>query len=411
MSWIDELREAAYIAPDGTRITFFYEDVSKEIDKKTSQFLFPDKNGAFIQDLGVGGRRFPLRIIFWGDSYNIEADDFEKAVEQRGVGLLEHPLYGVRKVVPFGTISRRDDLKNANNQAIFELTFYETIEDIIFPVSTVSLSQEILNDIESFQNIQSQEFLDDISIVTALENISIQSNLTAGVANLNKSLSAIAKVQSDIDAKFKSVTASITNSISDVINKAQIIASQAIILAKTPARVAIDIQKKIEGYSNIISDLISSIFEPDTDSTTKNNYQTNKLFANASLTAAAESSLFIEFNTKSEALEVADNLLFLYENINQWQDNNTQSLDIIDVGNSYAIIKEIITKTVSRLVELSFTLKQERFLILDRNRTPLDLVAELYGDLSQLDFFIFSNKLNGDKILEIEKGEQVVYYR
>ena len=411
MSWIEDLREAAYTAPDGTRLTFFYEDVSKEIDKKTSQFLFPYKDGAKIQDLGVGSRRYPLRIIFWGDDYNTEANDFEDALEQKGVGILEHPLYGVKKVVPFGTISRRDDLKSANNQAIFDIAFYETIEDIVFPVSIVNIEQDILNDIDAFLDIQSQEFLNKTSIITAFEDVSIQADLNAGVLDLNKFLSDIAKVQSAINAEFQSITSAITSAITDVINKAQIIASQAIILAKTPARVAVSISKRIEGYSNIIASLTTKIFDPSTDSSSVNSYQTNNTFVNASLTGAVEASIFTEFTTKSGALEIADDLLLLYENVQTWQDANIQNLDIVDIGNSYAIVKEIITKAVSRLVKLSFTLQQERSLILDRNRTPIDLVGELYGDLNQLDFFITSNKLNGDKILEVKKGEKVLYYR
>ncbi len=66
------------------------------------------------------------------------------------------------------------------------------------------------------------------------------------------------------------------------------------------------------------------------------------------------------------------------------------------------------------LVEISFTLAQERTLKLDRHRTPVDLVAELYGTFGvldeRLDFFINSNALVGLDILEVPKGREVVYY-
>jgi len=63
------------------------------------------------------------------------------------------------------------------------------------------------------------------------------------------------------------------------------------------------------------------------------------------------------------------------------------------------------------LVFISFSLKQERSLVLDRSRTIIDVVAELYGSVDdQLDFFINSNGLTGSEILELPKGKQVVFY-
>ena len=111
MAWNDRIREAAYTSPSGERLTFGYENVSKKIDKKTTGFEFPDADGTFVQDLGHSGRKYPLRVFFWGSDYDQEADAFEAALLERGTGKLEHPIYGTVDVVPFGTITRRDDLK------------------------------------------------------------------------------------------------------------------------------------------------------------------------------------------------------------------------------------------------------------------------------------------------------------
>ena len=74
MAWNDRIREAAYTSPGGDRITFAYENVRKTVDKKTTGFEFPDANGTFVQDLGHTGRRYPLRVFFWGDDYDQDAD-------------------------------------------------------------------------------------------------------------------------------------------------------------------------------------------------------------------------------------------------------------------------------------------------------------------------------------------------
>lgn len=63
------------------------------------------------------------------------------------------------------------------------------------------------------------------------------------------------------------------------------------------------------------------------------------------------------------------------------------------------------------VVSQSFTLKQERALVLSRDRGLVELVAELYGTIdAELDFFISSNNLSGSDILSIPKGRTVVYY-
>ena len=134
MAWNDRLREAAYTSPNGTRLTFDYEDVRNTVDKKTTGFEFPDANGTFVQDLGHSGRRYPLRIFFWGADYDQEAEAFEALLLERGIGKLEHPIYGAIDVVPFGTITRRDDLKTNANQAVIELTFWQTI-NLVYPTA------------------------------------------------------------------------------------------------------------------------------------------------------------------------------------------------------------------------------------------------------------------------------------
>ena len=94
MAWQDRLIEAAYNSPSGERITFLYENVNKEFDLLGSTFNFPDADGTFVQRTSNTGRRFPLRVIFSGNDYDLESNAFELALLERGTGRLEHPIYG-----------------------------------------------------------------------------------------------------------------------------------------------------------------------------------------------------------------------------------------------------------------------------------------------------------------------------
>lgn len=86
-------------------------------------------------------------------------------------------------------------------------------------------------------------------------------------------------------------------------------------------------------------------------------------------------------------------------------------MSIIDTGESSGPLQTAAALAAGLLVEVSFTLRQERSIILDRNHTIVDLVGELYGRIDEeLDFFINSNNLTGSEILELPEGKEVVYY-
>ena len=86
-------------------------------------------------------------------------------------------------------------------------------------------------------------------------------------------------------------------------------------------------------------------------------------------------------------------------------------MSITDTGEIYQPLQDAVALSAGFLVQLSFTLVQERRFILQRSRTIIDLVGELYGTVDdQLDFFLNTNDLSGDDIIELPAGREVVYY-
>ena len=118
-----------------------------------------------------------------------------------------------------------------------------------------------------------------------------------------------------------------------------------------------------------------------------------------------------QFETKTEALEAAEAVLNQFQDVADWRDSNYDAIADIDTGEAYQKLQEAVALTAGFLVEISFTLKQERRIVLDRARTIIDLAAELYGSVDdQLDFLINSNRLTGSEILELPRGREIVYY-
>ena len=413
MSWNDRLREAAYSSPTDVRIVFDYENVRKAFDKKTTEFNFPDANGTYIQDLGHTGRRYPMRVFFWGDDYDEQAVAFEAVLQEIGTGKLEHPIYGTVDVVPFGTVTQRDDLKTAANQAVFEVVFWETI-GLIYPSSQSDPASDVLSAVSEYNDVASSEFEDVTSLTSAVEQSSFLNSYNALLDGAVSGLQVIADAQEDVQKTFNAIDDSINRGIDVLVAQPLTLAFQTILLIQAPARALADITARLKAYSDLASALISGsgASVAGNDSRNSNDFHTTDLFASTYTTGSIVSVVNNTFLTKTEALEAAEFVLDQFTELLTWRDDNFQSLEEIDTGGAYQQLQEAVALTAGFLVQISFTLKQERRLILDRDRTIIDLVSELYMCCvdDQIDFFITSNDLTGSEILELPKGREVVYY-
>ena len=413
MPWNNRLREAAYTSPSGERITFGFEDVSRSFDKKGSAFEFPDADGTYIQQTGNTGRRYPLRIFFWGDEYDIEADAFDAALRESGIGKLEHPKYGTIDVVPFGSVTQRDDLKTAANQAVIELMFWETI-DLIYPSVQNDPASEVLTTINEYNEETAAEFEEITDLDNAVEQSNFKNSYQSLLDSTSVNLQSIADTQEDVQKQFNAINDSINQGINILISQPLTLAFQTTQLIQAPARALTSIEARLNAYKNLADLIITgddSIESPGNDSLNSNKFHGNDLYASTYITGSIVSVVNNQFSTKIEALEAAENILQQFDNVVIWRDANFESLGEIDTGGSYQKLQEVVALTAGFLVQISFNLKQERRLTLDRDRTIIDLVAELYGSIDdQLDFFINSNDLSGSQILELPKGHEIVYY-
>jgi prophage DNA circulation protein len=413
MSWQDRLSEAAYTTPSGQRLVFVYENVRKSFNKKTSAFEFPDAIGTFIQDNGRSGRRLPLRIFFSGDDYDLEATTFEDGLAEPGRGKLEHPIYGTIDVVPFGIIGRRDDLKTAANQAVLEVTFWETI-DLLFPSAQTDPGSEVLTAVDEYNTAEAEQFEEVLDIDTVTEEVTLKNRYQLVLDIAQSALQNIANAQDDVQRKFNAVFDSINTGIDILIQDPLTLAFQTTILLQTPARADTSIRARLDAYSNLVNTIITgenAIRTPGNDSQEANAFQNDDLFVSTLVTGAIVSVVNNQFETKTEALSAAEEILNLANTVTVWRDANYESLDLIDTGSAYQQFQEAVALTAGFLVEISFSLKQERSIVLTHDRTIIDVVAELYGVVDeQLDFFIASNNLTGTEILELPKGKEVRYF-
>lgn len=413
MAWPDRLREAAYTSPSGQRFPFLYEDTRFNIDKKTTAFEFPDAEGTYVQDLGNTGRRYPFRVIFSGPDYDLHAVEFSAALSEPGIGKLETPLYSAIDVVPFGTIVRRDALKSAGNQAIFEVTFWETI-GLIYPSAQADPSSSVQASVGEYNTAASEEFETALVLEGAVDESREESIFQRLLDKANEVLQPIANVQQNTRDQFNVIVDSINEGIDVLISQPLTLAFQTAIGLQAPARASADISARLDAYR----DLARSIFSGDaavvdfTAPQGSNDFHTNDLFGSGYVASSCLAVINNQFDTKGNAVEAAERVLDLFQEAVVWRDANFQSLGQVDSGQMYQQLQEAVAIAAGFLVEISFDLRQEHKVTLDKPRSMIDLISELYGGApdDHLDFFIASNDLTGDEILELPRGRDIVFY-
>jgi hypothetical protein len=289
-----ELLEAKYTSPSGKEFIFLWEKVSKKIQLKTGIFTYPDKDGAHVQHQGGGPTSFPFQCIFNGEGPIKNADDFEAALLERDTAELQHPLYGIRKVIPTGDIQRDDDYVNTLNETHVTVTFTETLTDEEPAKLEAVTADEIENDFDEFSESAAADFSESITIESINEEIEIQAILNSEADMLNDNLSGLVSSADSLSSDFgfgvpaiDSVTGKskfadfvtsmqeLKNNIKSFLNKTENLVQKSLDIArltlnlmKMPSRMIINITEKIKGYSRLIAQIVNQ-FKNDPYGTNK----------------------------------------------------------------------------------------------------------------------------------------------
>ena len=416
MSWEERIAGAASYTPPsgGEAIVFDYDNFSATVDKRTTSFQFPGVDGSLIQDLGRSGRKCPVTAIFHGPDCDLEASAFEKALYERGIGRLNHPVYGDLNVVPFGAVQRRDNLQTRANVVTVQVTFWEVISSIT--IATEENPRTATEKaIRTSNDAGQQGLVEYIKVFSIEELVSLQNSVAALVNDLNKLIRPIANTVESIVRTYDAIEQSILRGIDTVVGTPLALAAQIQALIQAPARAVELIQTKLDGYGNLFDSLLGANagepFEPGLNNVHSNDFHTLDMAAGAVLSAIALSALNSTFETAPQAITTADFLLTKFGEYTDWRDKNFESLEQIDTGEAFQGVQEMVSIASAFLIETSFSSAQERVMVTNRPRTLIDLCAELYGEVDErLDFFIRSNSLNGTEIIEIPADREILYY-
>ena len=402
MTWQDRIGPAAYTSPGGTRLTFQYEDVLRTVNKKTVAFPFPEADGSFIQDRGHEGRKYPVVAFFSGQNYDRQASAFESLLLERGRGRLEHPVYGAFPVVPFGAITRRDNLVSGANQAAVEVTFWEALEPV-YPAAQDDARTGVENDLDSFNDAAAGELMPDLDEIGARTTFLGSVNDT--LDTIRTSVRTLSDTQSDALRRFNQINDSINGAIDTLIDQPLALAMQTLQLIQAPGRALESLQARLSAYRNLVGMTVGTASD-------SNALQYSSLSGYGAVSGSVVAVLATDFETQVEAIGAADELLGQFDTVVDWRESESNRLEVIDTGAGYQSALDLVASAGNYLIDVSFTLAQERAIVLDRERTIVDLCAQLYGDVTdeRLNFLIRTNSLSGSDILELPRGRRILYY-
>lgn len=403
MGWIERLRDAAYTSPSGVRLQFDYEATSEEFSQKGGPFEFADANGTYVQPMGVTGRRYALRLILWGEDYDLQATAWMDALAEAGQGVLEHPVYGRVDVVPVGSVKRRDDLVRAANQAIIEVAFFATI-GLVYPTSSVRDTQEL--PIAAANAAQAAQ-LAEVPAVVASPSFLAQYNSALG-----KVSGALKGVTPDFN-QFNAIEKSINRGINVLVKDPLTLAFQTQQLIQQPARFLASSLARLDAYGNLAKNLmgISDVNPEPTPAATLADLAGGDMYASATVTATSLAAVTTEYENRPQAVQAAEDVLVLADLLAEYRDTSYENVGGIDTGASWQATQQVVAEAAGILIALSFKLAQERTIVVASPRSIIDIAYELYGVVDEkLDALINDNNLSGDEIIELPRGREVVYY-
>lgn len=420
-TWRDRVRPASYKSPSGVEIKFAFEAVSRTTSKRGTVWAFPDIDGAYVQEMGFGERRYPMLCYFTGDYHDRNATAFEKALLEKGVGRLTHP-YGTIDVVPFGNVDRRNDMVNAANQSVVEVEFFTTLGSL-YPSGQGDPRNEVLDSLATFQERTAAQFAESTRITTPVTKANTRNDFQALLGKVSAALATVARATASVDREFQAAMRGIDFGLEALVDTPVDLVMQVAALVELPAKAATEIVDRLAAYAALAEDIfgtststasgaVDSTYLPSLRLRQRNALHASDAVAMCAVAGSVRSVVENQFLTRQAALRAAEAVLLQFDAAVTWRDREIEALDVVDTGGSYQALQQSVALVAGYLVQISFTLQTERRVTLDRARTIIDLAGELFGDVSneRLDFLINANALSGSEILELPAGKTVVYY-
>jgi hypothetical protein len=408
-TYIDRLREAAYTSPSGLRYALQFDDLERSGGKKAAISELPQQNTASVQDLGNQAERYPMSIYFVGDNYDIASDALWSALSEKGPGTLQHSRYGDILVLPI-TWSCAEKFVDGIGRVDYRIEFIKVQENTIFPITSTNTKETVFSTVENELNESITENAEQFTPENSADLAGVIQTVVAAVQGYYDRFAPIVAEAIEIATLFEKTVNELLRDINAISADPTKLYGYIVEIAKIPSLADVPIIKKVQAYYDSLVSI--STIPPETTAQAATSTQSILSIFGASSISSTIGSI----SNRGEAKSIIDKL----ESIQAIVQQSIEGVE--DIIPEYKTPVEVLSNLIdsasmakSSIINNSFGLKTEKRLILPTERTPLDLITELYGESidnidALLDEFIVINNLQGNEISIIPSGREVVYY-
>lgn len=395
MAFDEEIRNCIYKSPSGEVFTLSFDDSEITASKKLAVHEFPQTDNSNIQDLGNATVTIPLKVFFSGDDYKQKADEFWDALGEKGKAELKHHRLGNIKVIP-QTWTRTESLVEGLGRIDFSITFLRVSDFVGFPVTATSYGGGLKATKDSAFSVMQDNAL-DLSPSGVADRLKLKEDVLSTFEKFEESLKDVIAQNADLQALVLGGIDEISKKIDKYISTPLEFVRSMLDLVNLPAKVIASVKSKIEGYKGALKGAISVL--PRTLAQSMNRSNTIA----AICLSMGEAVTVGDIRSKKEADYIIDTLTAAVS-------EGLGELDKAYYPDVVASILESQSVTREYLKNIKKSLKGEKIIEIETERTLIDVLAEVSGSIEELDEFVEYNELQGQELLLIPRGRHLVYY-
>lgn len=401
MSHRDRLVECVYTSPSGKAYTLLVDEVERNVSKKSAIHELAGRDGSVVQDNGKSTRKYPIVGLIDGSDYDLTADALAAALEETGSGKLQHPRWGSLPVLPL-SYAQSESFVDGSRVAKFSIDFVHTPPAVVSSTATTAAALQSAAD-----------------TTAALVDVKLPSSSAFDLAAMRKALLSTAKswasrlqgitgateeMRSEINATGLAIQRSADILISAPLDLCESLTS----LARIPAKAEGAIASKAKAYASLITDTLLSLGA--------------STVGQAALAVATLSALDIAVHEciTSGTLASRDDATLAAESLSGSHASILAAIETLEATGFVTppdLLEALVANAANAqtyLLDKSYSLAVERRVILTADRSPLELIRELKGEVDDwdaaLDEFCAENHLGRDAFLVLPRGMEIRYY-
>jgi len=412
MSWLEKIKTNLSITTgDGKVFNPLWTPLDKEIAYNLAVYEFPKIGGALVRRYEQKANRYDIEFYFQGADHLEQAAAFEASAADKRPWTISHPFEGSLLVHPIGFKKTNRGL----NVTVYNGSVIETITEDA-PKATANPADKILSEKETADTLMADSYVAEVKPKAAdLKEMGTKTKSTFELGK--KGINNVIDSQEYFNA-FNDANRAINNAVAEPLLAIRQI--QAMINA--PYNFISNVQSRVGTLKSQLEMLGNSLLTIGGGLASLIPRNSKKLYENNAgtmLSAMAAATISnASYSSRREALDVIDTLVGQYNayitNLDTLQSTSGAVLDsYIPDATGIIQLSNLVSYTVSALLQIATNARQERSFILEEDDTLFTLAKRLYGlreDDSTITELIDTNKFTMQELLIIPKGRTIKYY-